>query len=93
MLNDLGAKIRAAWLSLPLFVRNFVIDAVEGSAAVIVTLNLLIPRTLDEALAQALIIGTALVVPVVAAARRHILPAFFRLLVYLFPRPDSEGSG
>jgi hypothetical protein len=81
-------RIRAAWLSLPDSVRRFVIDSVEGAAAAVIVLNLAIPGSLSEAQAQGLLIVSAIASPILAAARRYLLPAFLGLLAYLFPRPE-----
>lgn len=86
----IGARIRALWLRSPEWFRSFVIDFVEAAVVAVIALNLAIPRTVEEATAQALIIITALSLPFVAAFRRHVLPAIFRALAYLFPRPGGE---
>ena len=59
---------------MPLFVRKFIVDAVEGAIAAVLVLTIVIPATLDDAKAQAAVVGMAAVGAVVAALRRN-LPA------------------
>ena len=61
--------------NLPPFVRNFVIDFIETGIAVVFALNLVIPGSLDEAKAQAVLIGGAVISAFISAARRAA-PAF-----------------
>lgn len=69
------AWISEHWASLPTPIRKFVVDAVEGGIVAIAVLNIAVPHTLTEATAQGLIVATALASPLIAAARRDILPA------------------
>lgn len=55
---------------LPLFVRKFIVDAVEGAIAGVLVLNFVIPNTLVEAKAQAALAGAAVITATVSAARR-----------------------
>lgn len=89
MSDSIGLTIRNAWLVLPTWLRKFVIDAVEGSVAAVAILNLALPRDLNEAQSQAFLIAAAAASPVLAAARRDLLPAFINILQYLFPSPES----
>lgn len=57
-------------MTLPLFVRKFIVDAAETAIAAVFVLNLIIPTSLDEAKAQAAIVGAAIIAGVVSAARR-----------------------
>lgn len=57
-------------MSIPLWARKAAIDFIEGAVAAILVLNLVIPATLDEAKAQAAIVGAAILSAAVAAIRR-----------------------
>ena len=59
---------------MPLFVRKFIVDAVEGAIAAVLLLSFVIPGTLDEAKGQAAVAGLAIAGAVIAAVRRN-LPA------------------
>lgn len=58
-------------MTLPLWVRKFIVDAVEGAVAAILVLALVIPTTVPEATAQAAIVGVAVLGAIVAAVRRN----------------------
>jgi len=68
-------KISAAWQALPRPIRSFIVDAVEGSVAAVAIVNLALPHNVTEAVAQTTLIVGAVATPIVAAARRDILPA------------------
>jgi len=55
---------------LPLWVRKALVDFIEGAIGAVLVLNIAIPSTLDEAKAQAAIIGAGVAKAAVAAARR-----------------------
>jgi hypothetical protein len=55
---------------LPLWVRKFVVDFVETGLAVLLALNLVVPGSLDEAKAEAAIVGSAILSALISAARR-----------------------
>lgn len=59
--------------SIPLWVRRAFIDAIESSVAAIGALSIIVPNSLTEAKAQALIIGIAIMAATVAAFRRAVL--------------------
>lgn len=59
---------------MPLFARKFIVDAVEGAIAAVLVLAIAIPATLDDAKAQAAVIGMAVAGALIAALRRN-LPA------------------
>lgn len=82
--------LRNAWLSLPVPVRKFAIDAAEGAVAAIVVLNVALPHNVPEALAQGVIIASAVASPIIAAARRYLVPAFLGWLADTFPSPDED---
>lgn len=65
--------------SLPSFARGFVVDFAATALAVIFGLNLVIPSTLDEAKAQAAIVGVAMIGAFINSARRSS-PAFIEWL-------------
>lgn len=71
----MSARIRAAWLRLPPWAQLFIRDAVEGAVAAVVALNLVVPHTLVDVQAQAVVIGSAVAAPAIAAFRRDALPA------------------
>jgi hypothetical protein len=56
---------------MPMFVRKFVVDAVEGFVAFTLTLALVIPGSLDDAKAQASIVAVGLIGAIIAGARRN----------------------
>lgn len=82
----LSSRANAIWLDLPRSVRSFVIDATEGAIAAIALLNIVVPSTVPEAKAQAIIVGLAIASSVIAAARRRLLPAAIGWIVTTFPR-------
>lgn len=84
------ARLSAAWLALPVWLRQFLRDAAEGALGAVLVLNLVIPGTLQEAQATALVLVTAVSGPVIAAARRHVLPAVLRWLASTFPAPEAD---
>lgn len=55
---------------IPLFVRKFIVDAAEAAITAVLVLNLVVPHTVAEAQAQAVIIGAAILSAIVSAARR-----------------------
>jgi hypothetical protein len=59
---------------MPLFVRKFIVDTIEGGIAALLALALVIPGTLEQAKAQAAVVGVAVLGAVIAAIRRN-LPA------------------
>lgn len=81
------SAIRNAWLSLPYAVRAFARDAVEGCIVALGLLNLVIPNDLKGAQAEALLVWGVVVPPIVAAARRWLLPWIAKGLRYMFPAP------
>jgi hypothetical protein len=60
---------------IPLFARKFFVDFVETGIAAVLALTLVLPGNMDEAKAQAVVIGAALLGAFIAAARRAV-PAF-----------------
>ena len=56
--------------TLPLWIRKFVVDAIESMIEAVFLLNLVIPGDLTEAKAQMLIAGAALAGAIVPALRR-----------------------
>jgi hypothetical protein len=84
------ARIRAAWLALPPWARSFAIDVAEGAGAAVLALNLVVPHTLVDVQAQAVVIGTACAAPAIAAFRRHVLPAIVAWFASTFARPEGE---
>lgn len=60
----------AKFQSLPLWVRKFLVDFVEGAAAAVLVLNIAIPSTLGEVKAQAVVVGAAVAGALVSAVRR-----------------------
>lgn len=68
-------SIAVAWASIPRPIRKFVVDAIEGGIVAVLALNFALPHNLAEAQSQALLIATTVVGPVIAAARRDLLPA------------------
>ena len=56
---------------MPLFVRKFIVDAVEGAILGVLALNIFLPKNLDEATAQGAIVGAAILSAVIAAVRRN----------------------
>lgn len=65
--------------SLPPFAKGFIVDFATTALAVIFGLNLVIPSTLDEAKAQAAVVGVAVIGAFINAARRAS-PAFIEWL-------------
>lgn len=57
-------------MNIPPFAKSFITDFVETVVAIIFTLNLVIPGSLDEAKAQATIVGAAVLSAAISAARR-----------------------
>lgn len=57
--------------NLPDWARAFVVDFVATALTLILGLNLVIPNTLDEAKAQAAIVGVGLIGAAINAARRN----------------------
>lgn len=76
--------LQARWLALPVSVRKFIIDILETAAAAVVGLTLVIPADLEQAQAQAVVIGTAVAGAVIAVVRRH-LPGWIASLRAAFP--------
>lgn len=57
---------------MPLFVRKAFVDFVETATAMIFALNFVIPGNLDEAKAQGIVFGGAVLAAAVSAARRAV---------------------
>lgn len=74
---------------MPLWVRKFIIDFVEGAVAAVLLLSLVIPHTLGEATAQAAIVGTALLAALIAAVRRNAGDALLWLRGKLDVPPEA----
>ncbi len=64
---------------MPLWLRKLITDFVETGLAALFALALVIPGNLDEAKAQALVIGSALAGALIAATRRAV-PEFLAWL-------------
>lgn len=64
------SQITAAWLRLPLTIRKLIVDFVETFTGLVIALNLFVPGSLDEAKAQAVLIGGAAGAAAVSAFRR-----------------------
>lgn len=77
-------RLRERWLALPLSVRKFIVDVLETAAAAVVGLTLVIPADLEQAQAQAVVIGTAIAGAAIAVVRRH-LPGWIAALRAAFP--------
>lgn len=56
---------------MPLFVRKFITDFVEGAILGVLALTLILPKNIDEATAQATIVGAAILSAAIAAVRRN----------------------
>lgn len=78
------ASLQARWLSLPLGVRKFIVDVLETAAAAVVGLTLVIPGDLNQAQAQAVVVGMAIAGAFIAVVRRH-LPGWLAALRAAFP--------
>jgi hypothetical protein len=55
---------------MPLFVRKFIVDAVETGVAALLTVEFIVPDDIASAVGAGGIVGAALLGAVVAAARR-----------------------
>ena len=64
---------------MPLFVRKFVVDFVEGSVAFVLALTFVFPGTTGEAQSQAIIVGGGVAAALVSAARRNAPAALLAL--------------
>jgi len=71
---------------LPLFVRSFVLDFVETSIALVFALNLIVPGTFDQAKAEGIVVGAAVLSALVSAIRRAS-PAFLIWLAGVLQTP------
>ena len=60
---------------IPLFARKFLLDFVETAIGLVFALSLVIPGDLDQAKAEALLVGAAVISAAVSALRRAA-PAF-----------------
>lgn len=78
------SQITAAWLRLPLAARKLIVDFVETFTGLVVALNLFIPGSLDEAKAQAVLVGGAAGAALVSAFRRA-WPGIYSALRRTFP--------
>lgn len=58
---------------IPLWVKRALVDAVETAVATIASLSLVVPNSLTEAKAQALVLGVAAGAAIIAAFRRAVL--------------------
>lgn len=74
-------------MTMPLWVRKFIVDNVETGLGALFALTFVIPTTLDETKAIALLVVTAVAGAVVSAARRAI-PVF---LVWLNEKLGTAG--
>lgn len=63
-------RVRALWLRLPAAARKYLVDFTETAAGLIVALNFVVPGSLDEAKAQALLVGGAVVSAAISSFRR-----------------------
>jgi hypothetical protein len=59
----------------PLFVRKFIVDAIETGLAALFAIVLFVPTTMDDVTQQAIVIVVALAGAVIAAFRRAV-PGF-----------------
>lgn len=75
---------------MPLFVRKFIVDFVEGAVLGIFALNLFLPSNTDEAKAQAAIVGAGLLSAGIAAARRNAPAAFLWFREQLGVAPEGK---
>lgn len=64
------ARIRAVWLRLPLAARKIVVDFVETFIGLAGALTFVIPGTLEEAKAQAVLVWGAVIAAAVSSFRR-----------------------
>lgn len=71
--------------SLPLWVRKFLVDFIEGSVLAVGLLTLVIPSTLGEAKAQAVIVGAAIGGALIAAIRRAAPDVLAEIKARLLP--------
>lgn len=60
-------------MNVPLWVRRALVDGIETAVAAVAALSLVVPNSLTEAKAQALILGVAVAAAFIAAFRRAIL--------------------
>lgn len=88
-MDAIGARIRDAWLAIPLPFRYFVRDAVEGAIIALVGINFVLPHSLSEATTQAFAAWATISPAVLSSARRYLWPWFKELVRYLFPNPDQ----
>lgn len=68
---------------IPLFVRKFAVDAIEGAVAGVFALNVAFPTTVPDAEKIAVVVGFAVLDAVVSAARR-VAPDFFSYVTGVF---------
>lgn len=68
--------MKSAIARLPLWLRKFIVDAVEGSVATALALDVAIPSNAGDLRALGLAVGIGVVHALVSAARRNA-PAFF----------------
>ena len=78
-------------MALPLWVRKFILDAVETGLAALFAMALVFPTSLEEGKAFAAAVGVALLGAIISAARRAI-PGFLAWLRGILAVPD-EGNG
>ena len=73
------------WARVPTWVQKALTDFVETFLASLAVLNLAVPGSLAEAEAQAVLVGTAALVALIAAARRAAPAAWLWLTTNLLP--------
>jgi hypothetical protein len=56
----------------PLFVRKFIVDAIETGLAALLAVTIVFPVTVDDVTRQAAVVGVALVGAVISAVRRAV---------------------
>lgn len=61
---------------IPLWVRKAIVDAIEGAVVAVAGLSFVVPGSLTEAKAQALVIFAAVAGATIAAFRRAVLDHF-----------------
>jgi hypothetical protein len=61
---------------LPLFIRKFIVDAIETGLAALFALSFILPSTVVEVERMIVVIGMALLGAVISALRR-VLPDFY----------------
>jgi hypothetical protein len=64
---------------MPIWLKSFIVDFAETGLAAVFALTLVIPGSIEEGQTQALILGTAILGALIAAARRAV-PGFIAWL-------------